>query len=82
MMDMMLPTTFLDSVASEDQEQISRRVSEALAPSPAERESEEGPEEVEINAELTASSSEILQGKDFESMSAEEIELAKKPSQN
>lgn len=79
MMDMMLPTTFLDSVKSDDQEKISRRVSEALAPSPVESDSEEQEnEEVEINAELTASSSEILQNKDFESMSAEEIELAKK----
>ena len=79
MMDMMLPTSFLDSQKSDDQEQISRRVSEALAPSPApEREDEQQSEEVEINATLTASSKELLQEKDFESMSAEEMEQAKK----
>ena len=79
MMDMMLPTTFLDSTKREDQPELSRRLSEALAPSPAadsEQESEE--EEVEINATLTASDNELLQSKDFESMSAEEMEEAKK----
>ena len=79
MMDMMLPTTFLDSVKGEDQPQISRRLSEALAPSPApEREDEQQQEEVEINATLTASDNELLQTKDFESMSATEMEDAKK----
>jgi hypothetical protein len=79
MMDMMLPTTFLDSTRQEDQPELSRRLSEALAPSPApdaDQESEE--EEVEINATLTASDNELLQTKDFESMSAEEMEEAKK----
>ncbi|MDF2368398.1 VWA domain-containing protein [Sneathiella sp.] len=79
MMDMMLPTTFLDSTKREDQPELSRRLSEALAPSPApdsDQESEE--EEIEINATLTASDNELLQSKDFESMSAEEMEEAKK----
>lgn len=79
MMDMMLPTTFLDSTKREDQPELSRRLSEALAPSPApdaEQETEE--EEIEINATLTASENELLQSKDFESMSAEEMEEAKK----
>ncbi len=79
MMDMMLPTTFLDSTKREDQPELSRRLSEALAPSPApetDQESEE--EEIEINATLTASENELLQSKDFESMSAEEMEEAKK----
>ncbi|MCF8468909.1 MAG: VWA domain-containing protein [Sneathiella sp.] len=79
MMDMMLPTTFLDSVKGEDQPQISRRLSEALAPSPApDRGEEQQEEEVEINATLTASDNELLQTKDFESMSTAEMEDARK----
>ncbi|MCR9214706.1 MAG: VWA domain-containing protein [Proteobacteria bacterium] len=84
MMDMMLPTSFLDSVKSEDQEEINRRLSEALAPSPApesDQKEEEG-EEVEINATLTASDTELLQQKDFENMSTEEMEQAKKAMAN
>lgn len=80
MMDMMLPTSFLDGVKSDAQEEINRRLSEALAPSPApdsDEEEEEG-EEVEINATLTASDTELLQQKDFENMSTEEMEQAKK----
>ncbi|WP_288900490.1 VWA domain-containing protein [uncultured Sneathiella sp.] len=79
MMDMMLPTTFLDSTKRDDQPELNRRLSEALAPSPAadsDQESEQ--EEVEINATLTASDNELLQSKDFESMSREEMEEAKK----
>lgn len=79
MMDMMLPTTFLDSTKRDDQPELSRRLSEALAPSPApDTEQENEQEEIEINATLTASESELLQSKDFESMSAEEMEEAKK----
>lgn len=79
MMDMMLPTTFLDSTRREDQPELSRRLSEALAPSPApDSDQESDQEEVEINATLTASDNELLQSKDFESMSAEEMEEAKK----
>lgn len=79
MMDMMLPTTFLDSTKREDQPELSRRLSEALAPSPApESDQESEQEEIEINATLTASDNELLQAKDFESMSAAEMEEAKK----
>ncbi len=79
MMDMMLPTTFLDSTKRDDQPELSRRLSEALAPSPApESDQESEQEEIEINATLTASDNELLQSKDFESMSAAEMEEAKK----
>ncbi len=77
MMDMMLPTSFLDSAPREDQKEISRRLSEALAPSPAPSEKDEAQEEIEINATLTASENELLQSKDFESMSAAEMAEAK-----
>jgi uncharacterized protein len=78
MMDMMLPTTYLDKVNS-DAEEISKRLSQALAPSeaPGDRDHSEN-EEIEINAELTTSDNELLQEKDFEQMSVEELETAKK----
>ena len=78
MMDMMLPGTFLDSVKRDDQKEISRRLSEALAPAPVDAESTEEQEEIEINATLTASDSELLQSKDFETMSSAEMEEAKR----
>ncbi|WP_334129333.1 vWA domain-containing protein [Sneathiella sp.] len=78
MMDMMLPGTFLDSVKRDDQKEISRRLSEALAPAPVDAESTEEQEEIEINATLTASDSELLQSKDFETMSGAEMEEAKR----
>lgn len=78
MMNMMLPTTFLDQVDS-DTEEISKRLSQALAPSEAPgNQDDEGREEVEINAELTTSANELLQEKDFEDMSNEEMEQSKK----
>ncbi len=78
MMDMMLPGTFLDSVKRDDQKEISRRLSEALAPAPVDAGSTEEQEEIEINATLTASDSELLQSKDFETMSGAEMEEAKR----
>ncbi|MBO6826136.1 MAG: VWA domain-containing protein [Sneathiella sp.] len=81
MMDMMLPTTYLDQVSS-DQEEISKRLSQALAPDEAPDNDDQGGEEVEINAELTTSDSELLQEKDFEDMSNEELEEAKKALQS
>ncbi len=78
MMDMMLPGTFLDSVKRDDQKEISRRLSEALAPAPVDAGSTEEQEEIEINATLTASDSELLQSKDFETMSSAEMEEAKR----
>lgn len=78
MMDMMLPTTFLDQVNS-DADEISKRLSQALAPDEApSSDTETEKEEIEINAELTTSSNELLQTKDFEDMSVEEAEEAKK----
>ncbi|MEP3245449.1 MAG: VWA domain-containing protein [Sneathiella sp.] len=78
MMDMMLPTTFLDKVKSEEDE-IAKRLSQALAPSQApDSATEDQGEEIEINAELTTSDSELLQDKDFESMSVEELEEARR----
>ncbi|GLQ07084.1 vWA domain-containing protein [Sneathiella chinensis] len=81
MMDMMLPTNYLDTGPG-DANQISKRLSQALAPSEApDRPDEEQTQEIDIHAELTASESELLQSKDFESMSGEELEAAKKAMQ-
>ncbi len=82
MMDMMLPTTYLDQVSG-DEDEISKRLSQALAPdeAPDGANDQEG-EEVEINAELTTSENELLQEKDFEDMSTEELEEAKKAMQS
>ncbi|MBL4906429.1 MAG: VWA domain-containing protein [Sneathiella sp.] len=78
MMDMMLPTTYLDKVAG-NEEEISKRLSQALAPSDAlDGANDDQGEEIEINAELTTSDQEMLQQKDFESMSVEELEQAKR----
>lgn len=57
-------------------EPVSRRVSEALAPRETPKAEEEI--EVEIDATLSYSPQEVLQTMDFDSMSAEELELAKR----
>ncbi|WP_282610336.1 VWA domain-containing protein [Pelagibius sp. Alg239-R121] len=81
MMSMMLPTTFLEDGPEQEREKASRRVSDAMAPEsesmPSSRGEEEG-ETIEIDATLTYSDQENLRSMDFESMSAEEVALAKK----
>lgn len=65
-----------------DQREINRRVAEAMAPDrqPGEGESPEDgePPEIEIDARLTFSDKEVLQARDFEQMSAEEVAKAKR----
>lgn len=81
MMSMMLPTTFLEDGPEQEREKASRRVSDAMAPEsesmPSSRGEEEG-ETIEIDATLTYSDEEHLRHQDFESMSSEEVALAKK----
>jgi len=78
MMSLVLPQ-FRDP-AGEEPEPVNRRVSEALAggenppPAPAREE----PPQIEIDAQLTWSDRELLQSKDFEQMSVEETEQAKR----
>ena len=78
MMSLVLPQ-FRDP-NTEPAESLNRRVSDALSagdePPPLPERDE--PPEVEIDAELTWSDRELLQDKDFEQMSAEEIERAKR----
>jgi len=78
MMSLVLPQ-FRDPAAPEP-EPLSRRVSEALAggdPPPRAPQREPEPH-LEIDAELTWSERELLQRKDFEQMSAEELAQAKR----
>jgi len=81
MMSLVLPTTFLEDSTAQEREKASRRVSDALAPESESMPSAKGEEEgdtIEIDATLTYSDQEQLRVMDFESMSAEEVALAKK----
>jgi len=80
MMQILLPTIETDEAP--DPNEVSRRLSEALGPQkqPGQGEEPDDAEDqtVELDATLTFSEREILQSKDFEDMSAEEIERAKR----
>ncbi len=80
MMSMMLPTTFLEDGPEQEREKASRRVSDAMAPESGSMPSSRGEEEgdtIEIDATLTYSDEEHLRHQDFESMSSDEVALAK-----
>jgi uncharacterized protein len=79
MMQLLLPQ--LEAEQPPPQEEVSRRVAEAMAPErrPGEGQGEEQPEEeVELDAVLTYSAREQLQAKDFEQMSADELARARR----
>jgi uncharacterized protein with von Willebrand factor type A (vWA) domain len=78
MMQLLLPQ--LETEMAPEQEEVSRRVGEAFAPEkrPGQGEGEAESQELELDAVLTYSAKELLQGKDFEQMSAEELEHAKR----
>ena len=76
MLSLMLP-----SVAGAEQteaKEISRRLADALGRDGAGSEMQEGEEKIEIDATLTWSDRELLRTMDFEQMSAEEFERAKR----
>ena len=78
MMATLLPTTPVPEEDAAKQETM-RRVAEALLPGldgPENDDSEQ--QEIEIDASLTFSDREVLQSKDFEEMSAEEVDAAKR----
>jgi uncharacterized protein with von Willebrand factor type A (vWA) domain len=79
MMQMLLPS--IETGEEPDARDAARRVAEALGPEklPGEGEAPEDAKEptVELDATLSFSEREILQGKDFEQMSAEEVAKAK-----
>mgnify|MGYP002713727387 CR=1 FL=1 len=78
MMHLLLPTLETDQPA--EQQEVNRRIAEALAPptQPGEGEGEEEPPALEVEALLTYSAREMLQAKDFEQMSAEELAAARR----
>jgi len=79
MMSLLLPDSpMLDSGDMSKDNEVSRRVAEAMNLIPPEREGDEPEQEqTEIDAVMTFSDKEVLQSIDFEKMSAEELELAK-----
>jgi len=84
MMAMVLPS-FTDPREEEDSREMSRRLAEALKqnkPGEDDGPDDEAEREVELDAVLTWSSREVLQGIDFEKMSAEEIAAAKRAIAN
>ena len=72
LMGAMLPTIRTE----QDQEQVLRRLGEALSRG-GEVQNEPQEQEVEIQANLSFSDREILQSKDFEQMSEEELQIAR-----
>jgi len=77
MMGMLVPDVDVER-SHEDEEEMSRRIADAMNPPDADLPQRELEEEIEIRAEATTSDSEMLQTMDFESMSAEEVEQAKR----
>ena len=79
MMQMLLPTLEVEGAAGRDE--MARRLAEALAPekTPGEGEAPEDgePQEIQLDASLSFSERELLQKKDFEQMSAEEVAKAR-----
>ena len=85
MMGLMLPEVAESGASKQEQEKLQRRVAEAFAKQPGNEDSkgeqQDQEEELEIDASLTFSAREVLQEMDFEQMSAEEIEEAKRAIQ-
>lgn len=80
MMQLMLPSISVDQLT--DQQEVQRRLSEALSPAkqPGTGEAPEDAEQqlIELDATLSFSAREILQSKDFEDMSGEEMTAARR----
>jgi uncharacterized protein len=80
MMAMLLPSLTPGAEEADKGEELSRRLAEALQAGRSNGEAEEEPEEdeVELDATMTYSDRELLQGIDFEKMSGEELASAKR----
>jgi uncharacterized protein with von Willebrand factor type A (vWA) domain len=81
MMAMLLPSITGQADDAEKQQELSRRLAEALRREEAAGKAREAPEEedeIELDAAMTFSDRELLQKIDFEKMSAEELERAKR----
>ncbi len=79
MLAMMLPQ-LRGAHPEAEPEELNRRLAEALRPEPkpGEAQGEDGEEEIEFDAVMTYSDRELLQRMDFEKMSTEEVEAAKR----
>jgi uncharacterized protein len=80
MMAMLLPSLTPGAEEADKGEELSRRLAEALQAGRGNGEAEEEPaeDEVELDATMTYSDRELLQGIDFEKMSGEELASAKR----
>ena len=74
MLGTMLPTV---RVEQDELQEMSRRLSEAMSPADANSAANEDSDQFEVDASFTFSDKEVLQEKDFEEMSAQEITAAK-----
>lgn len=77
MLGAMLPTVKIDKDEAE-LEEMSRRITDALSPGNLKNQVNDDMNEVEFDAAFTFSEKEVLQRKDFEQMSVQEIEEAKR----
>jgi uncharacterized protein with von Willebrand factor type A (vWA) domain len=81
LLGLLLPEIKVDRRADKDMKELSRRLAEALkgrSGGEDEREREEETPELELDASMTFSAREILQKRDFERMSADELADAKR----
>ena len=78
MMGMLLPTLKVEDDAPGDERELSRRVADALAAAPPQAPEGKPDEELEVDASMTFSTSEVLKTIDFDSMSADEEAAAKR----
>jgi hypothetical protein len=76
MMQLLLPKTY--GRAGKDEEQQSQRLTDALFANQKHEPREPDEQEIELDAKLTFSTSEVLQRMDFDTMSAAELAEAKK----
>ena len=76
MMSLILPSFGVDE-AQEDPEELSRRIAEAIAADGSDESANTSEDKIEYDAAMTWSANEVLQKKDFENMSAEEVSAAR-----
>lgn len=75
MMGAMLPTVRIEQ---DDLQEMSKRLSEAMASGNEQSQAKQDSDQVEFDASFTFSDNEVLQEKDFEEMTAQEIAQAKR----
>ncbi|MEP6944012.1 MAG: VWA domain-containing protein [Betaproteobacteria bacterium] len=73
MLQLLLPRVYGRVVAPDAEAPLPARLAEALAPPKTDRETAKAEQEIELDAALTFSPREVLQSKDFESMSVDEL---------